>query len=590
MQTKEIDLQTENAKMALFCAEYMISRPLTPGLPKLEIQEYASKGYYGFHDYAAAFWWKHIQQVLAASELDTELARKVLQAADRYVTDIGEIDQIKALDDSSKEIQSLKRKLGGIPQNLRDWDSMRIYEMRAVAVRDAMEVLINQPYEQKEATLALYGPWRYKCRKPWCQFFSCGFEDAQQQHTHINQHELPFTCEYQGCHATEVGFGTETDLKTHTRRWHPKEESSLFPAPKRHTPNHSDISKAVRIGDLNGVKYLIEQLNISPDYQRKGGKPLLELAVQNGHLHIVQYLTEMGANVNVKVRHAGSLLYVAARNRDLEIVTFLCNFSSISLNHHFNFLAAYVLDPFPQDIMGQLLRTASLECSRELLLYAIMTRNATAVAYFAQALDASCFDSALKVAATTAHLPCLDALLSSGKTDPNARDIEGALPLHAACASGALSIVERLYAVTTTSHVESHSKNTPLHLASMGGHVAVVEFLIKKGADSNATNKDLETPLQLATRNGKTAVRKLLLENDPRFYTVDESAGALPDANRMMGLDNSFGHLLGNGLELGVPLGSADFMDDFDLDLIPNVQDGEISFDEVFSMEPAEPE
>ncbi|CAJ0546596.1 Ff.00g012230.m01.CDS01 [Fusarium sp. VM40] len=552
VQTKEIDLQTENAKMALFCTEYMISRPLTPGLPKLEIQEYASKGYYGFHDYAAAFWWKHIQQVLAASELDTELARKVLQAADRYVTDIGEIDQIKALDDSSKEIQSLKKKLGGIPQNLRDWDSMRIYEMRAVAVRDAMEVLINQPYEQKEATLALYGPWRYKCRKPWCQFFSCGFEDAQQQHTHINQHELPFTCEYQGCHATEVGFGTETDLKTHTRRWHPKEESSLFPAPKRHTPSHSDILKAVRIGDLNKVKDLIEQLNISPDYQRKGGKSLLELAVQNGHLHIVQYLTKMGANVNVKVRHEKSLLDVAIRSRDLEIVTFLCNLNSMSLDDHYNTLATCVmLDPFPQAIMGQLLRTASLKCSRDLVLFAIRSEKATAVAYLAQALDGSCFDSgfdsALEAAATTGHLPCLDALLSSGKTDPNSGDMEGALPLHAACASGALSIVERLYAVTTTSHIAHASGNTPLHSASVGGHVAVVEFLIKKGADINAANILLKTPLQLATRNGEMAVRRLLLENGARLDTVDEPAGALPDANRVMGLDNSFGPLFDGG-------------------------------------------
>lgn len=548
MQTKEIDLQTENAKMALFCTEYMISRPLTPGLPKLEIQDYASKGYYGFHDYAAAFWWKHIQQVLAASELDTELARKVLQTADRYFTDTGEIGQITDFDDSSKEIQSLKRKLEGISQNLRDWDSMKIYEMRAVAVRDAIEVLINQPYEQKEATLALYGPWRYKCRKPWCQFFSRGFQDAQQQQIHINQHELPFTCEYQGCHAAEVGFGTETDLKTHTRRWHPKEESSLFPAPKRYTPGHSDILKAVRIGDLNKVKNLIEQVNISPDYQKKGGKSLLELAVQNGHLHIVQYLTEMGANVNVKVRPTGSLLDVAAASRDLEIVTFLCNLNSISLDDHYNTLAACVmLDPFPHAIMAQLLRTASLKCLEDILTFAIRSKNATAVAYFAQTLDASCFYNTLEVAATTGHLPCLDALLSSGKTDPNVYDLISALPLHVACASGALPIVERLYAVTTTTHIEYASGNTPLHLASMGGHVAVVEFLIKKGADINATNKDLETALQFAIRNGETAVRKLLLENGARLDTVDEPAGALPDANWVMGPDNSFGPLFDGG-------------------------------------------
>ncbi|KAF5697106.1 zinc finger protein [Fusarium globosum] len=590
VQTKEIDLQIENAKMALFCTEYMISPPLASGLPKLEIQDYAFKGYYGFHDYAVAFWWKHIQQVVAASELDTELARKVLQIADRYVTDTGEIEQIEAFDDSSREIQSIRRKLEGIPQNLRDWNFMRIYEMRADAVRDAIQELINQPYKQKKATLALYGPWRYKCRKPWCQFFSRGFADAQQQQIHINQHELPFTCEYQGCHATEVGFGTETDLRTHARRWHPKEEPSLFPAPKRHTPNHSDILRTVRMGDLNKVKNLIEQAKISPDYQKEGGKSLLELAVQSGHLHIVQYLTEMGANVNVKVRQTRSLLDVAVASRDLEIVTFLCSLNSIPVDEgkpDNNTLAVCaMLDPFPQAIMAQLLRTASPECSQELLLFAIKSKNATAVAYLAEALDASCFDSALEVAATIAHLPCLDALLSSGKTDPNAHDVDGGLPLHAACASGALPIVQRLYAVTTTSH-KYVSGNTPLHVASRGGHVAVVEFLIRKGEDINASNKDLETPLEFAIRNGETAVRKLLLENGARLDTVDESDGALPDAGRVVGMDNSLEPWFEGGTGLANPLTSAGSMDEFDFDAFLEKYDGEdnsFNFPEAFPM------
>ncbi|KAH7174004.1 uncharacterized protein B0J16DRAFT_365522 [Fusarium flagelliforme] len=471
VQTREIDIKTENAKMALFCAEYMTSQPLTSGLPKLEIQNYASKGYYGFHDYAVAFWWRHVQQVLAASDLDTELARKVLQTANHYTTDAGEIEKIEAFDDSSTEIQSLKRQLEGIPQNLRDWNSLRIYEMRAIAIRDAIEVLIDQPWEPKEAALALYGPWRYKCRKPWCEFFSRGFKDAQEQKIHINQHELPFACEYQGCHATEVGFGTEADLKTHTRRWHPEEEPLLFPAPKRHNTSHNDILKAVRMGDLNKVKNLIEQANISPDYQKKGGKSPLQVAVENGHLHIVQYLTEMGASVNVEAP----------------------------------------------------------------------------VAYFAEALDASCFDNALEAAVTTAHLPCLDALLSSGKTDPNVRNMGGDLPLHAACASGSLPIVQRLYAVTTTTEIKDASGNTPLHLASTGGHVAVVEFLIENGADLNARNKALATPLRLAI--------------------IDESAGAFPDANRVMGRGNSFGPLFdGSGMELDNPLSSGEALNDFDLD------------------------
>ncbi|CEI67558.1 unnamed protein product [Fusarium venenatum] len=68
-------------------------------------------GYYGFHDYATALWWKHVQQVLTASELDTELARKVLQTAQVYLTGIEEIGESEAFDASLEAIQSLKSKL-----------------------------------------------------------------------------------------------------------------------------------------------------------------------------------------------------------------------------------------------------------------------------------------------------------------------------------------------------------------------------------------------------------------------------------------------------------------------------------------------
>ncbi|KLP14431.1 Uncharacterized protein LW94_1180 [Fusarium fujikuroi] len=237
--------------------------------------------------------------------------------------------------------------------------------------------------------------------------------------------------------------------------------------------------------------------------------------------------------------------------------------------------------------MAQLLRTASPKCSQELLLFAIKSKNATAVAYLAEALDASCFDSALKVATTTAHLPCLDALLSSGKTDPNVRDVDGGLPLHAACVSGALPIVQRLYAVTTTTHILDDLGNTPLHLASMGGHVAVVEFLIRSGADINASNEGLDTPLDLAIINGETAVQKLLLENGARLDGVDESTGALHDANRMMGMDNSFQSLFEVGTELANPFPSDD-LKDFDFDSFLRDQDedyGTLYFAEAFPME-----
>ncbi|KAG8677696.1 hypothetical protein FPOAC2_03877 [Fusarium poae] len=551
VQTEEIHVPTENAKMALFCAEYMISRPMTPGLSKAEMQDYAMTGYYGFHDYASAFWWKHVQQVLTASEMDTGIARKVLQTAHEYLTRTGEIEENTAVDDdSSGAIQSLKRKLERIPQDLRDWTSIKIYELRLVVIREALEVLVNQPREHRVAGLALYGPWRYKCRKPWCQYFNHGFEDAQQQQLHNDKHELPFTCDYHGCVAAEFGFEKESDLRTHTRRWHPLEEPLPFPMPKQHTKSHPNIFKAVETGDLETVKYHIQQGNISPDYQKKGGKCLLQSAVEKGQLHIVQYLKEMGANMVVESRPNtpfGSLLKIAVACEDLEMVAFLSDLYNFSDTWALRRCTDMV--PFPRSIMAQLIRNASPEDQQDILSYAIESRNATAVSYFAETLDASYFDNTLMVAVKSRHLPSVDVLLASGKVDPNVHSSKGHALLHDTCKFWTLPIFQRLYAVTTTTNSKDAFGNTLLHLASKFGHDAIVEFLIKEGADVNAKNLSSETPLQLASTWDRGVVVKLLIDNGAIWDPVDNVADKSHNAG---------------GIELSNPIELGGILDEFD--------------------------
>ncbi|CAF3523165.1 unnamed protein product [Fusarium graminearum] len=548
VQTKEIDLPTENAKMALFCAEYMVSQPLTPGLSKQDIRDFATKGYYGFHDYAAAFWWKHVQQVLAASQLDTDLTRRVLQAAHCYVIESGQLEEIGSLHDSGEDIQSLKTKLEGLPQNLRDWDIIKFYEMRVVAIRQSIGDLISQPHERKIQALALYGPWRYKCRKPWCHSFSRGFEKAQQQQIHVNQHELPFTCEHPGCFATEVGFEKETDLKTHARRWHPKEQPPLFPAPKQTTTSQSAILKAIRTGDLQSVRSLVEQGNIVPSW----GISFLQTAVQNGHLHVVRYLTELGANGTLWIWRNNSstlALNAAVKRADLEIVTFLCGVDGSEFSYK-TLCKCVEIVPFPKSIMTMLLTRYPPRNIDYVLYFAIRSRNVTATAYFAEHLHVSIFHRALEIAVEVAYLPCLDALLSSGKTDPNTRLSNGDLALHVACASGSIPIIRRLYSVTTTTDMKNNIGNTPLHLASKCGRYEAVEFLIQRGADINAQNQFSMTPLLLAIENGHEAVQMLLLENGAELDAVDTS------------LDQQ---LNGGGVQLPA-FQSGDVLNDFDFE------------------------
>ncbi|CEI67560.1 unnamed protein product [Fusarium venenatum] len=168
------------------------------------------------------------------------------------------------------------------------------------------------------------------------------------------------------------------------------------------------------------------------------------------------------------------------------------------------------------------------EIEREALLYAIKEQNVTAVTYLAEIIHTSCFYGTL---GWCTDLPRLDALLSSGKIDPNVRDPMGNRPIDAACARGDSPILQRLYAVTTASDIQDGSGNTLMHLATKGSHYAMVEFLIKERADINTANEACSIPLQLATNS---EVRRLLVDNSAKMHPVDHSDRLMRDAIHTM--------------------------------------------------------
>ncbi|KAF4989706.1 hypothetical protein FDECE_14621 [Fusarium decemcellulare] len=524
IEKKEISMAAENAKMALFCAEYLLSRPLTPGISKLEIQKHATKGYYGFQDYAVAFWWQHAQQVLAASGLEAELGQRALQAVHRAMVDIGELEQDEGPHDSPLSNLALKNKLGRVPQDSRDWKSIKLCEIRTAVIREVIDSLLHQPDNAGHTGVPLYGPWRYKCPKAWCQYFSSGFEEPQHRQAHINQHDLPFLCDFQGCRAAEVGFGTETDLKRHTVRWHPKEEKLLFPTPKQHTSvRQQDIVKAAEKGDLDSIKYLVEQGYVNPSHWKKHTfRTPLHAAAEYGHLHVVQYLTQKGAAVDAKTNASQTALHKAVARRDLEITTFLCDLDRVTLlkdMHGRTALDDAVCDnQFNKAIVAQLLRKATPDVLENALLLAIRSKKVMAVRYLAENIDVRYlneFKSALEVAVRTEHLPCIDALLSSGKADANVRNSAGALPLHVACQVGSLPTVQRLHALTTTPDLKDLEGKSLLHLAIAHRHEGVALWILQNGvceADINASDKDGQTPLILAFKNGYEEVAKVLIK------------------------------------------------------------------------------
>ena len=110
------------------------------------------------------------------------------------------------------------------------------------------------------------------------------------------------------------------------------------------------------------------------------------------------------------------------------------------------------------------------------------------------------------------NLRCFDLvkyLITEHKCNPQCRDEEGQTPLHYACASGLLEIVQYFHSEKLSDLVHTaRSGDTPLHFACKYNQVEIVQFLLSTGeCDPMIKNAEGLTSVEIAT---SPEIRKLL--------------------------------------------------------------------------------
>ncbi|XP_063925136.1 uncharacterized protein LOC135139006 [Zophobas morio] len=237
------------------------------------------------------------------------------------------------------------------------------------------------------------------------------------------------------------------------------------------------------------VEYLL-QLGTEINRANKNGVTPLHEASSNGHVKIVECLVKCGAEVNHATNSGWVFGSVNFRFTSNSIPSSIRS-SPQNLELHETYRSK--LNRAYNSFSWTPLYTASVNGHEKIVEFLVK--------YGAEINRGDKFGQGtpLYAASMEGHEKIVEFLVKCG-ANVNGLNDYGETPLYAACLEGHEKIVERLVkGGAAINHCNSDGE-TPLYIASLSGHEKVVECLVIGGAEINRTNRLGQTPLYIASR------------------------------------------------------------------------------------------
>jgi ankyrin repeat protein len=332
----------------------------------------------------------------------------------------------------------------------------------------------------------------------------------------------------------------------------------------------NEIHNAVRSGDLEKVKALLERraewLN-SPDQNQKTP---LHLALESGHAAIARYLVDQGADINLKDKDQASPLHNAAYLGDADIVDVLLKKGATSLNEG-NFRGQTPLhfacerghpevvtrlldagaDTEARDMLGRTPLMATAASKNMEVVKALLKKGAdtnaslkrgsvpyttltvVAMSGFKDLVDLlidkeaaisnETLDRTLASAVQGGHFRLFEYVRNKGLDLAGLKEKDPGW-VYPAAAGGSVEIMKALLAHGFSLDQKDSDGWTPLHLAAVGGHIKMIEFLLAEGCDKDARNMRGETAYHVAVAAEATEAADFL-----KRAGADTSAPRFPE-------------------------------------------------------------
>lgn len=251
---------------------------------------------------------------------------------------------------------------------------------------------------------------------------------------------------------------------------------------------HTPLMEAASAGHVAVAKILVENGASINSHSDEFKESALTLACYKGHLEMVRFLLEAGADQEHKTEEMHTALMEASMDGHVEVARLLLD-SGAQVN-------------MPADSFESPLTLASCGGHVELAML-LLERGAN----IEEVNDEGY--TPLMEAAREGQEEMVALLLSQGADINSQTEETQETALTLACCSNSLEVAEFL--IKAGADIE-RGANTPLMEASQEGHLELVKHLIGAGANVNATTASGETALMYACENGHTNVAEILLD------------------------------------------------------------------------------